>query len=63
MSYFVHARNIDEEYQFRVSIDDTCIDSPNNTEIVDLAEGIGADYLLVKGCNRVDKIAKIQRFC
>lgn len=62
LNYFVHSRNIDEEYQFRLTIEDCCFDSYLATDIVDLAEGLGAEYLLIKGCQRADKLQKIARF-
>ena len=63
LQYFVHAQNLDEEHQFTIVIDDSQIDTHNMTEIVDLAVGIGAQYLNVKGCAKIEKYAKIARFC
>ena len=63
LNYFVHSRNIDEENQFRIVIEDCTYDSHIATDIVDLSEGLGAEYLMVKGCQRADKLQKIARFC
>lgn len=63
LQYFVHAQNLDEEHQFTLVIDDSQVDSHTYTEIVDLAIGIGAQYLNIKGCNKIEKFSKIARFC
>ena len=63
LQYFVLAQNLDEEHQFTLVIDDSQIDHHCFTEIVDLAVGIGAQYLNLKGCNKIEKFAKIARFC
>ena len=63
LQYFVHAQNLDEENQFTIVIDDSQVDSYSYTEIVDLAVGLGAQYLNIKGCSKVEKFAKIARFC
>ena len=33
-----------------------------STEIVDMAIGVGAQYILLKGCQKNEKIQKIYRF-
>lgn len=45
-----------------MTIEDCTFDSYLATDIVDLAEGLGAEYLLIKGCTRPDKLQKIARF-
>ena len=63
LNCFLYAKSVDEEYQFRLSIEDTARDSHLAVDIVDMAEGIGAEYLQLKGCTRTDKLAKVMRFC
>ena len=59
LKFFTHANNLDEEHQFALIINDNQYDSPEYTEIVDLAFGLGAQYLLLKGCCKVEKFAKV----
>ena len=63
LKFFVHANNLDEEHQFTIIINDSQLDHPEYTEIVDLAFGMGAQYLLLKGCCKIEKFAKVARFC
>ena len=63
LQYFIHADNLEEERKFSIVINDSQIDSPNNTEIVDLGVGIGAEYVLLKGCAKTEKFDKVVRFC
>lgn len=63
LKYFLHADNLDEEHQFALVINDCQVDSQAYTEIVDLAIGLGAKYLNLKGCSKVEKYAKVERFC
>ena len=63
LKYFIHADNLEEEHRFSLVINDCQIDSHQYTEIVDLAIGIGAQYLLLKGCQRIEKFNKVARFC
>ena len=62
LKYFVHATNLEEDLRFTIVIDDCQMDSYLFTEIVDLGIGVGAQYVLLKGCQKNEKIAKIQRF-
>ena len=59
----MHAQNLDEEHQFTLVVDDSQVDSHLSTEIVDMAIGLGAQYLNIKGCAKIEKFAKIARFC
>ena len=63
LKYFVYAQNLDEEQQFSLVINDNQVDSTEATEIVDLAIGLGAEYQLLRGCSRMEKFAKVERFC
>ena len=60
--HFVHASNLDEEIQFSLALQDCQYDTHESTEIVDLAVGLNAQYLVLKGCTKNEKLAKIQRF-
>ena len=63
LQFFILAQNLEEDQQFSLIIADSQNDSPQYTEIVDLAVGIGAQYLHLSGCNRIEKFAKVERFC
>ena len=64
LKYFVHADSLqEEEQQFSLIIDDCQVDSHEATHMVDLAVGMGAEYLNVKGVARLEKISKLIRFC
>lgn len=63
LNYFLHAENLEEDQKFQVVIEDSQYDSHNYTEIVDLSFGMGAQYLMLKGCIKNEKLAKITRFC
>lgn len=52
LNYFVHAANLDESQQFSLVIDDCTVDTFLSTEIIDMAIGVGAQYVLLKGCQR-----------
>jgi len=63
LQYFVHADNLEEERRFSMVINDCQVDSPHYTGIVDLAVGLGCQYLVLKGCSKIEKVCKIARFC
>ena len=63
VKYFVHADSQDEERKFSLILNDSQIDSPNTSDIVDLAIGIGAQYLVLSGCLKPEKFSKVSRFC
>ena len=56
LQYFSHADNFDD---LSVVIHDNQIDSHKATESVDLAVGMGAEYLVLRGCHRVEKFNKV----
>lgn len=60
---FLMPKSLDEEMQFRLVVQDTEHDRYDSVNIVDLAEGLGAEYLMLKGCTKVGKISKVMRFC
>ena len=62
LNHFVYANNLEEEQQFSIVIDDCQVDSFQSTEIIDLGIGIGAHYVLIKGCQKNEKLYKINRF-
>lgn len=57
--HFVHAANLDEELQFGVVIQDCQYDTYQYTDVVDLAFGLNAQYLVIRGCTKNEKIAKL----
>ena len=63
IQYFVHADTLDEERKFSLILNDNQIDSPLTADIVDLAIGIGAQYLSLSGCLKPEKFSKLSRFC
>lgn len=62
LNYFVHAANVEEDQQFTLIIDDCQVDTYAFTDIIDMAIGVGAQYILLKGCQKNEKIQKIYRF-
>ena len=63
LDYFrlVKASSISEERQFRHIINDNKYDAINGT-VVDMAVGLGCEYLNMKGFFKSDKIAKVIRY-
>ena len=65
LKYFVHADTLDDKdgQQVSVVIHDNQVDSHRSTEIVDFAQGLGAEYLVLRGCQKMEKFNKVQRYC
>jgi len=56
LNHFVHANNLDEDQTFSLVIDDCSTDTHQFTEIIDLGVGIGCQYILLKGCQKNEKM-------
>lgn len=63
ITMFLVPKSLEEDMQYRLTIQDTEQDRFDSVNIVDLAEGLGAEYIHLKGCSKIGKIAKIMRFC
>ena len=60
---FLFPKGLEEEHVFKLCIQDTEHDRYDTVGIVDLAEGLGAEFLILKGCTKIGKISKVMRFC
>lgn len=63
--FWRYSASLSDENRFSIIIDDQVnqeVQSELDCSVVDLGIGLGCDYVLIKGCNKPERLAKIQHY-